>query len=247
MIKKSYKVAFGGVVAALSLVLMFLTGIIPFGTYDFPSLAGMALVLIAIELGYRYAFMVYAVVALLSVFFVPDKEAAMFFVLILGYYPVLKGIIEGKILPLESDGFQADRGSATLTQNGIRPLEDSAIAAIQPLAVLFQGQKVIRFQTTADASHSVVKGMSDFLEKAVIGQGHGRDGKVAGVHKQLAALQLKRRDLEEVDVELPGHFVGIKRFRRLEQGRVFGFGLVAVVHDCRQQSRRTGNRSAYKC
>ena len=97
MLKRTYKIAFGGVIAALSAVLMFLTGIIPFGTYALPALAGMALVTVVIELGSRFAFAVYAVVSVLSALFVPDKEAAMFFIIFLGFYPILKGIIEGKI------------------------------------------------------------------------------------------------------------------------------------------------------
>lgn len=97
MLKKSYKVAFSGVVAALSAALMFLTGLIPFGTYAIPALAGMVLVAVVIELGYKFAFMVYVVVSVLSVFLAPDKEAAVLFILFLGFYPILKGIIEGKL------------------------------------------------------------------------------------------------------------------------------------------------------
>ena len=43
--------------------------------------------------GYRWAMLVYLVVALLSIFVVPDKQAAMIFVF-LGYYPVLKDYLD---------------------------------------------------------------------------------------------------------------------------------------------------------
>ena len=57
--KTSMKVSLGGVVAALSLVLMFLTSVIPFGTFAFPTFAGILLILLVINLGYRWAFAVY--------------------------------------------------------------------------------------------------------------------------------------------------------------------------------------------
>ncbi len=92
--KTSVKVSLGGVVAALSLVLMLLTSIIPFGTYAFPAFAGILLVLLVFNLGYAYAFAVYFVTAALSFLLVTDKEAALYYALFLGFYPILKGVIE---------------------------------------------------------------------------------------------------------------------------------------------------------
>ena len=92
--KISLKVSLGGVVAALSLVLMFLTSIIPFGTYAFPTFAGMLLVLIVINLGYGYAFAVYFVTSVLSFLLITDKEAALYYTVFLGFYPILKSFIE---------------------------------------------------------------------------------------------------------------------------------------------------------
>lgn len=92
--KTSVKVSLGGVVAALSLVLMFLTSIIPFGTYAFPTFAGILLILIVMNLGYGYAFAVYFVTAVLSFLLITDKEAALYYTAFLGYYPIVKGLIE---------------------------------------------------------------------------------------------------------------------------------------------------------
>ena len=92
--KTSVKVSLGGAVAALSLVLMLLTSIIPFGTYAFPAFAGILLVLLVFNLGYAYAFAVYFVTAALSFLLVTDKEAALYYALFLGFYPILKGVIE---------------------------------------------------------------------------------------------------------------------------------------------------------
>ena len=92
--KTSVKVSLGGAVAALSLVLMFMSALIPFGTFAFPTFAGMLLTVIVIEMGFGYAIAVYAVTALLSFLLVPDKEAALIYTVFLGFYPIIKGLIE---------------------------------------------------------------------------------------------------------------------------------------------------------
>ncbi len=92
--KTSVKVSMGGLVAALSLVLMLLTSIIPFGTYAFPTFAGILLILLVFNLGYGYAFAVYFITVVLSFLLVTDKEAALYYSAFLGYYPIVKGLIE---------------------------------------------------------------------------------------------------------------------------------------------------------
>lgn len=91
---KNFKVALGGVMAALSLVVMLLTGFIPIGTYACPALAGIFLTVIVIELGAKWAWAVFAVISILSLLFAGDKEAALYFVMFFGFYPILKARIE---------------------------------------------------------------------------------------------------------------------------------------------------------
>ena len=91
---KSGKIALGGLLTALGVVLMFLTGLIPIGTYALPAIAGVLLIVAVIEIGAKWAWMIYAAVALLSLLFAADKEAALLFVLFFGYYPVLKSFLE---------------------------------------------------------------------------------------------------------------------------------------------------------
>lgn len=100
---KSRKVAFGGIIAALSLGFMLLTGVFPFGTYAFPCFAGILLTAIVIEFGTVWAIGVYCGVSVLSFLIVSDKEAALYYTLILGIYPVLKSIFER--IPLKWLGF----------------------------------------------------------------------------------------------------------------------------------------------
>ena len=91
---KSGKIALGGLLTALGVVLMFLTGLIPIGTYALPAIAGVLLIVAVIEIGAKWAWMIYAAVAVLSLLFAADKEAALVFVLFFGYYPVLKSFLE---------------------------------------------------------------------------------------------------------------------------------------------------------
>lgn len=92
--KTSLKVSLGGIVAALSIVLMFLTSVVPFGTYAFPTLAGILLCVIVIEIGYPWAFATYFAVSVLSFLMLTDKEAALYYAAFLGFYPIIKSFIE---------------------------------------------------------------------------------------------------------------------------------------------------------
>ncbi|MBQ8435828.1 MAG: hypothetical protein IJX24_07465 [Oscillospiraceae bacterium] len=92
--KVSYKVSLGGIVAALCLVMMFLTAVFPPLNMTLPLFAGMLILVVAIEVSASWALVTYATVTILSFFITPDKQAAIFFALIFGYYPVLKDIIE---------------------------------------------------------------------------------------------------------------------------------------------------------
>ena len=53
-------------------------------------LASFLLIPVLEDYGKKYALLLYAVVSLLSLFLVPDKELVLFYVLVLGYYPVLR-------------------------------------------------------------------------------------------------------------------------------------------------------------
>lgn len=87
---KSIRIALGGVLGGLSLVLMLSGSIFPFATFLAPALSGILLLPIAIEFGAATGFVLYAAIALLSIFMVPDKEMALIFIFFLGYYPLLK-------------------------------------------------------------------------------------------------------------------------------------------------------------
>lgn len=88
------KLAFCSVITALCVAIMFLTGIIPIGTYALPALSGVLLIPVVVELGTGWAWSVYIAASLLSFFIAADKEAVLFFILFFGYYPILKAVLE---------------------------------------------------------------------------------------------------------------------------------------------------------
>lgn len=93
--KKSYKVALGGLIMALCLVIMAFTTIVPIASFALPAVAGVALIILNLEFGKGWAFLVYIGVAFLNFFISSDHTAIISFAVLLGYYPILKGVIEG--------------------------------------------------------------------------------------------------------------------------------------------------------
>ena len=95
--KQSVTVAFCGMAAALSVVIMLIGGVIPAATYAVPMLCGALLLPILIELGKSAAWATFFSVAFLALILGFDKEAA-FFYLFIGYYPIVKWPLD-KIRP----------------------------------------------------------------------------------------------------------------------------------------------------
>jgi len=97
----SYRVALGGVIAALCILSMFMTGVAPFLYITLPMIAGALLTIIVVEVNASWAFLTYIAVSLLSIFVTFDKEAAIIFIIFFGHYPILKykiSKIKSKIL-----------------------------------------------------------------------------------------------------------------------------------------------------
>ena len=92
------QIAFGGMMAALALVIMNMVGLIPIATYVCPSLCKVLLSVVLKLCGKRIGWAWYGAVAILSVLMAPDKEAAMIFAVI-GYYPIIKPAFERTKMP----------------------------------------------------------------------------------------------------------------------------------------------------
>lgn len=87
------RMALGGVLAALAVVIMSLGGLVPIFTYVSPMVGAVILQIVLLACGERIAWAWFGAVALLGVLLSPDKEAAAVFVF-LGYYPIVKPKID---------------------------------------------------------------------------------------------------------------------------------------------------------
>lgn len=81
--------ALGGVLAALSVCIMALGGLIPVATYVIPMLCMILLQFVRSICGNRVGWAWYGAVCILGLLLGPDKEAQAVF-LALGYYPLIK-------------------------------------------------------------------------------------------------------------------------------------------------------------
>ncbi len=94
--QKTMRIAFLGMMTALSVVLMLLGGFVPVMLYVSPLVAGLMLLVVLIEYGKKAAWLTWLATALCVLLIGVDKEAACFYVFI-GYYPVLKWGIDRRI------------------------------------------------------------------------------------------------------------------------------------------------------
>lgn len=94
--EKSFKASFGGITAALSVIIMAVCSIFPSMTYAAPVICGIFITFAVIEFNSKFAFALYLSVSALSLAVVPNKESALFYALFFGIYPILKGFIESR-------------------------------------------------------------------------------------------------------------------------------------------------------
>ncbi len=94
MLKNTSQIALCAIMAGLSITLMLSTAVIPFMSYAIPALCGTLMLVIVIECSKKWALLVYACVSILSLIVIPDKSAGLSYILVFGYYPILKCILE---------------------------------------------------------------------------------------------------------------------------------------------------------
>ena len=82
--------AYCGMASALCIALMLLGAVVPVLMFIAPAVASLLIATVCVECGKTMAFTAYGAVSLLSILFVPDKEVALTFVFLLGYYPLVK-------------------------------------------------------------------------------------------------------------------------------------------------------------
>ncbi len=90
----SFKVSLGGVITALSLVLMIVSGATISLEYAIPMITGALLMMLVVEFGKGFAGVIYIAVSILSLLILGNKEPAIMYLMFFGYYPIIKSILE---------------------------------------------------------------------------------------------------------------------------------------------------------
>lgn len=91
---KGKRIAICGMLCAVATLLMLLGGAIPYGTYAVPLVSGAVLIPVLKEYGPKQMLMLWIAISLLCLILVPDKEMALMFALLLGWYPALKSALD---------------------------------------------------------------------------------------------------------------------------------------------------------
>ena len=92
--KQSANTALGGVMAAGSLVVLWLACVAPSGRIGLTAAAGLFPMAATLCAGRTAGCLCWAAASLLGLFMLPDKGVALLFLAFLGLYPVIKGRIE---------------------------------------------------------------------------------------------------------------------------------------------------------
>ncbi len=90
----SFKIALSGVTSSVCLFLLLISGLLPMMEYSVPALAGILLIVLVVELNRKWALLAYVAVSFLGFFIATQKQSALLFVLFVGYYPILKSVLE---------------------------------------------------------------------------------------------------------------------------------------------------------
>lgn len=94
MDKKTRRVATAGVMAALSMVLLFAASVIPSGKLVVTALAGAVGAVTVIKNGIPTGVLNWIAVSLLALLLLPDKGCAILYAVFFGPYTILKSLIE---------------------------------------------------------------------------------------------------------------------------------------------------------
>lgn len=96
--KTTLRLTLSAIICALSVVLLWLGGLIQILDLSVAVIVSMLVVFAVIELRGKYPYLIYVGTSVLSFLLLPVNSAAMTYVLFAGYYPIIKALLE-KHLP----------------------------------------------------------------------------------------------------------------------------------------------------
>ena len=94
--KKSWRVALGGLIVALIVIIMFLSSLFPYVSIAIPAIASFFIAIAIIELGVRNSALIFLASSILVALLIPNLEAKLLYITFFGYYPIVKYLIEAK-------------------------------------------------------------------------------------------------------------------------------------------------------
>lgn len=92
--KLSKKMSLSAILVAISVVIMLLGSFLETVTLSSAAIASICVMVAVVELGYKYAAMVYVAASFLSFILLPVKDPAIFFAASFGFYPIVKALLE---------------------------------------------------------------------------------------------------------------------------------------------------------
>lgn len=99
--KKTRRLAICAILSALGVVILYLGALVEVLGLSVAAIASLLCVLAVLEMGGAWPWLIYFVVAILSLVLLPVKSAAVIFALFAGYYPILKAYYE-RLRPIVS-------------------------------------------------------------------------------------------------------------------------------------------------
>ena len=102
MMSRTKRLTRSAIVSCITFVVLAASGIFPSAALSIAALAGLIPLILVLACGYSWAFGSYVVSGLLAILLVPDKTASTLFLLLFGYYGVVKLWIESKSNPVIS-------------------------------------------------------------------------------------------------------------------------------------------------
>lgn len=96
-IKGTRALVVAAVLAALGVICLALGSLVQVLDLSMAVIASLFVVFAVIELGDKYAWLVYAVTAILSVLLIPAKTAPLVYLCFAGFYPIIKAKLEGRM------------------------------------------------------------------------------------------------------------------------------------------------------
>ena len=88
------RIVISGVLVALSVIILYVGSMFQTLDLTMSAIVSLLVVVIVIEMGYKYAWFTYLATAILSVLLLPQKSPAIFYACFMGFYPIIKSHVE---------------------------------------------------------------------------------------------------------------------------------------------------------